>query len=184
MLKFKSLIAAAAAGLMACASQAAIVTFSFTSDPFFSTTTGTVTGRLLGLSESGSSAASSIIVDSLPAGLGVSAGDDLLTVFANDLLNSVTITGGVVTGAEILLSSSAGSTGRHFLLNYGSINSLNNIEGQRGVTNLDGFGAITFSVRPEATVPEPGTFGLLGLAMVGAYAATRRGRRAAAAAAC
>mgnify|MGYP000538264809 CR=1 FL=1 len=180
MTGFKTAIAAAAALFVASTSQAAIVSFSFSSDPTSGfDVQGTVSGKLYGLAESGASAATRVIVETLPSGLGVAAGADLLTLFALDLRNSITITGGVVTAAEILLATSPGTTGRAFLLNYGNINSLNNIEGQRGTSNQGGFSAISFSVQPEAaTVPEPGTFGLLGLAMVSAFAAMRRGRPA------
>jgi hypothetical protein len=174
---------AGVAAAMLAASPAAAVTilFSFstdTSDPSVSNgVAGTVSGRIIGLVDNSTSAATSLFIDSFSVGGFGGVPIDVLT-WGNQLANSFTLVNGVVTAArfhatnlnpfapELLyinvpLGMPRGNT------NYASVGAGNFIS----IWNNKGLQGVTF-----AAVPEPASWALLitGFGLTGAAMRRRR----------
>jgi hypothetical protein len=130
-------------------------------------TNGTVTGRILGLSDNGiGQAAPSVLIDTFPAALAGSfnIGNDA-TLWEVQLVNSFDVSGGAITGATFGAFQGNGGADDGFRLNYtgnywpttsgiSNQNWLTLDDTVPDVENLDGFAGVTFT--PVAAVPLPG----------------------------
>lgn len=126
-------------------------------------------GTIYGLADAGPSSATDIVVTSAPAGVGFASYPvDIFTLGWSIFGNSFTVTSGSISRAEFAAEgSNPGSTGPHLLLNLAeTANSLNNIDGQLGVVNFDGFAGLTFTRAPEPA-PEPDAVTLLAVSLAG-----------------
>lgn len=168
-------MAALAVVLTSGMARAASFNFAFSNDPSLGNVAGTVTGELIGLPFNGTGAATSVLIDSYPAGL-VQFGSyptpfDVLAWsggFFNE--NSFTVANGVIVSGAFSLSNAnadqlfinsacCGGAGTNFL-DIGSGDDLY-------VWNDNGMGreGVTFTSAGSG-IPEPGTMVLLGAGLV------------------
>jgi len=171
------LTCAAALGLAITQSgQGQAATFDFSFSNTLGNVPGTVTGEIFGLADTGTSAATDIVVTSAPAGVGFSSYPvDIFTLPWTTDANSFTVTAGQIVDADFLSEGGPGSVAPHLVLNVGgAINSLNNIDGQYGVLNEDGLAGVTFTLVPEPSTWAMMLLGFAGLAFLG-YRQTRKG---------
>ena len=182
------LCAAAAVSLLcsASASHAADFTFSFTSDltdpDVTNAVAGTVTGRILGLADDGTSSAFSVLIDSYSPD-GTLAYPIDVTQWFTQWENSFTVEGGVIVAALFHADDDFDnpSLDRFYInvpiyetdgTNYASIGS-NNSE---SIWNNRGMSGISFS-RIDSAIPEPSTWAFMLLGFGAAGVALRRNRR-------
>ncbi len=120
---------------------------------------GTVTGTIYGLAASGTSSATDIVVTSAPTGVGGTVPADIFTLPGFTIeTNSFTVTDGEITAAQFRSNDGDGSVAPQLNLNFeGEINQYNQISGQFGVLNENGFSGLIFTA-----VPEPSSLALLG----------------------
>jgi hypothetical protein len=161
----------------ASSAQALDFNFSINNVSGFGNTPGTLTGQVLGLANSGTSAATNIRITSAPAALGLPGSPFLLSTWITPTAipglgatNSFTVTGGNLTSASFLVNNGAGKI---FLLNSiasGSIPAGSNgiLSGTASTGNLGGFGGATYTSVPfdipgGATIPAVGGLFALGL---------------------
>lgn len=164
---------------MAAPAQAADFLFSFDSSPGApgvgpQAVAGTVTGRILGLPESGTGAATQVWIDSYsPNPLAFSI---LATGWNDQVQNSFTLSGGQIVGGTYFSINNDDFFGQYFdrlfinfdsngtRVNYASIGS----NGSAAVWNAQALSGVTFS-RIGGAVPEPATWAmmLLGFGAVG-----------------
>jgi len=168
-------------------------TYSFS----FTTTTGNVTGTISGLLDlpfvgpggSGSGAASSLILTSIPAGYGTLVPGNTVTGWPDQIANSFTVSNGTITSVQFFANWPAGQPRTEMCMNstgtdipfssftcFSEMNLLVAWAGGPGVPvggqNMDGLAGITFQ---DTTVPEPGSMGLLcAAALVVAYRLRKR----------
>lgn len=184
-MKLKLLIAGvAAATSVASFANAMNFFFSFTNDPGLGNVAGTVTGEIFGLTDNATSAATSVVIDSVPTALtGLPSTPFTAAAYAADLgefigSNSFTVTSGAVTNADYQI------WGGDFALNVGgAFNSLSSPDASERVQNLDGMGGITFSVASAAPEPAAWTMMVLGIGALGGAMRSARGKSRAMAAA-
>lgn len=173
--------------------RAEIYDFSFSGAVGYSTVFGPIAGTVdlpfVGPGGSGTGAAASLTLTSLPAGFGTLAGGDVVTSWVDQIDNTFTVTAGQVT--SFLFFAATGNTinDNIFCLNSTRTNAapfgplycpsgLNELQGTMATyeSNLTGRNGITFSDENAALTPEPGyrIFGLLLIA--GIAAGVRRSR--------
>jgi hypothetical protein len=167
---------------MLAASPAAAVTinFSFSSDTLDpeigNAVAGTVTGRIIGLVDNSTSAATSLFIDSFSVGGFAGVPVDVLT-WSGQYANSFTLVNGVITGATFHADTSASTFSQLFInvplgytngnTNYASVGASNEIS----IWNNNGLRGVTFGA-----VPEPASWALLitGFGLTGAAMRRRR----------
>jgi hypothetical protein len=144
-------------------------------------TQGSVTGTLLGTVDlpfvnpggTGSGAASSLVLTSIPAGFGALVGGDTATAWADQNANTFTVVNGTITSVEFIADTGAAPANDDLCLNstansptfngWDCPSGLNELDVHQDVTfgfNENGLAGITFST-PASATPEPGTFGAL-----------------------
>lgn len=93
-------------GLLAVAiltpSTALALDFSFEFDNVIGNVSGIVKGRILGLADTGTSAASQILIDSAPAGLGFTLPIDVFAFYPIIKANSFEVSGDNIIAADFL----------------------------------------------------------------------------------
>jgi hypothetical protein len=159
--------------------QGQAATFDFSFSNAIGNVSGTVSGEIFGLADTGTSAATDIVLTSAPTGVGFSSFPlDIFTLPWTNFANSFTVTAGQITDATFASEAGNGSRVPHLLLNLGVLNVLNNIDGQTGVENEDGFAGITFTPVASPMIPEPSTWammlvGFAGLGLAGYWASRK-----------
>jgi hypothetical protein len=135
------------------------------------TVTGTVDLPFVNAGGSGSGAADSLLLTSIPAGFGALAGGNNVTNWADQVTNTFTVTAGAVTSFEFLAVTSPNtSVGDYFCINSdggsagsiggwgcpGGLNELSETSATFGY-NFGGASGVTFTPSASAT-PEPSFF--------------------------
>jgi len=168
-------------GVALLATPAHAISFDFAFENINGNVPGTVTGRILGLQDNlANQAATSVLIDSFPAGLpGVlNSGADAVA-WESVPFNLFSVTAGQIVAARFgAQDNSLGAAefdtlviNQGFATNIGHFTNALTLNNGRNVTgNDDGFGAATFT----PAVPEPSTVVLMGLGLVGLGYAGRR----------
>ena len=157
--KVTAFLSVAAALLLFPLAAKAGPTFAFSFTNNGGVTNGTVTGKIFGLIDNGTSGATDIMLTGFPAALGLqSAPIDVQSV--NLFANSFTVVNGVITAA-FYATNTLGQFG--LSLNYFGTHSLYDFGTGGRVYNGDGFaGAIYTEVTTDAnSVPEPASLAIL-----------------------
>jgi PEP-CTERM motif len=178
--------AATLAMLLATTSQArADLDFSFEIDNTIGTVSGSVFGRILGLTDNATSSASQVLIDSFPAGLNSIAGSTPINAMLWDqqLQNSFTVSAGQVVGGGFWSQQTISGFPQGFQLyingGAGPFNFLN-IDGQDQLYVWGDDGLAASHIAPLRSVPEPSSMALLGLGIAGAaFVARHRNRQVA-----
>ena len=151
-------------GLLAAAilspSTALALDFSFEFDNVIGNVSGTVKGRILGLADTGTSAASQVFIDSAPAELGFTPPINVFSFYPIIETNSFEVSGGNIIAADFLARNSPNIP--WFWINHSNGSDLNNFLGDEQnnlyVWNADGFSGVRF------TNPVPGPLPIFGVA--------------------
>jgi hypothetical protein len=150
--------------------------FSFTNDPSYGKTAGTVTGEIEGLSDNSTGAAADVIIETAPSALGGISTEGPLPIetiasgWNNPIINSFTVSGGQITAASFFAVSSYGHAA--LILNFSGENLLTFDKNNTYVKNSGGFAGATYAPLVAApAVPEPASFqiGLASLPIVGLW---------------
>jgi len=167
-----------ACGLAWVASPANAVTifFSFSSDLTDSQikngVAGTVFGRVVGLVDNATSAATNVFIDSFTVG-GFSGNPVDAVTWSGQFVNSFTLVNGVVTAGRFAASTRAAEPDQFYInyrigyrrgnSNYASVGAANGIS----IWNNNGLAGVTFG---QGVVPEPAAWALMiaGFGLVGA----------------
>jgi|GEM_PF-4911763 len=147
---------------------------------FNSDIAGTVTGEIFGLTEGGTSAATEILITSVPSGSGLFTGQYNLT---NQEDNSFTLnsTGGVISADFI--DYTLGILGLNFTTQNGALTGFAYLQkgpgGAADSVTVPGYGTVSFSLDTTAVTPLPASWVLMlgGLAGIG-FLAYRRNAKA------
>jgi hypothetical protein len=184
----RTFLKAAVAACLICgstAAQAADFIFSFGSDlsdpNVNNAVSGTVTGRIVGLADDGTSSAQSVFIDSYSPDGSIVPLDVLLWFEPFSFENSFTVENGMIVSAIFQRSDEFGPSFDRLYINvpiygvdgtnYASLGSNNSIS----IWNNQGLDGITFT-RIETAVPEPETWALM-LVGCGAVGFAMRRRR-------
>jgi hypothetical protein len=181
-------------GVLALPANADII-YNFSANLSSGTATGTLTGTLdlpfVTAGGSGSGAASSLVLTSIPAGfgsLGSFSGGANVTSWADQVSNSFIVISGVITSFDFMaVTNSDPSVGNYFCVNStsgsgGAIGGwvcpadLNELS-ETGATfgyNFNGLSGVTFTA--ATSTPEPATVGTMLLGLTALYLATTRKR--------
>lgn len=160
------------------AAHAAPITFVFSFSNLTGNIAGTVTGRIFGLQDNGvNQAATSLIIDSFPAGLAVADGINNSNALTWNAVqgNLFTVVNGVVTSEQFAAQHVDSVRTDTFFL--GAVTFTTNCCGTvaNSGLSLDNGLRIVGGANPTITsVPEPGTFALLGIGVFGAALAKRK----------
>lgn len=175
-LRYNLVTAVAAMTLASTPAMAVDFTFSFSTDltdpAVLNGVAGTVTGRVLGLTDNATSAATSVFIDSYSVG-GFSAPTNA-TLWSFQEFNSFTVVGGLITNATFHADDSSGGFDRLYInLDVGYVNGFTNyastgVSNRASIWNNNGLQGLTFS--GSSAVPEPASWALMigGFALVGA----------------
>lgn len=134
---------------------------------------GTVSGEIFGLTEGGTSAASQIVINTVPAGSGLFTGTyDLTNILANDNSFTLSNTGGVTKAyfvdylTGMLAFNYNSTTGGFAYLQTAACYAGYGLCVSDSVT-VPGYGALAFSLAPVTTTPIPSSAILMLLGLVG-----------------
>lgn len=175
-------LVAAVALLAASLSAQATPVFQYSFTNATGTVNGTVTGKIYGLNDNASGAATQVTIETFPAALDSIYGPGPIGTAAWDqqYSNMFTVSGGQIVAAEFEAQNSffGVSYGSQLYINgTGSDHNFVNIDGDdtRYIWGNPGFQNLTFSVVDDGQrVPEPGSLALLGLALAAVAVARRR----------
>jgi hypothetical protein len=161
-------VALATVATATLAPVASAATFNFSFSNVTGPVNGTVQGTLTLPDGDGTNAATSLIVTSAPAALGYTLPFNVPANFGV-LINSFTVSGGVITASSFFAQNSTEALTLNFL--PGSLGSLFSVQGSgtpfSGVVDVNST-TLTYSPAAPTTVPEPATvLGLLSVAGVG-----------------
>jgi len=181
-MKLVRLLKSAAAAVLGAASLAAhadlVFEWSFTNT--IGTVAGTASGKIYGLSDNSTGAATRVTIDSYPAGLDsiYAPGEIDTSLWDQHYSNSFTVSGGAITAASFWAQNTLAGfqQGSQLYINGSPFNFVN-VDGNdtRYVWAGSGFQNVSFrQVESGGTVPEPMSLALVGLALAGAGAARRR----------
>lgn len=168
-------------GLAALPSAKGALLFDFSLPLTQGPNQGTVTGSLnlpfVSSGGSGTGAASLLTLSAFPAGFGVLAGGNTITSWANQVVNSFTVTNGAITSFAFFATTGATSGDDAFVINstgqalpsfggWGPPANLNELSKTISIYgyNFDGPSGVSFTPAASA-VPEPSS---ISLALVGA----------------
>jgi len=168
-------------GLAALPSAKAALLFDFsiqfTQGPNQGTVTGNLTLPFVSSGGSGTGAASLLTLTSIPASFGALAGGNTITSWANQVVNSFTVTGGTITSFAFFAATGPTSSDDAFAINstgqpltsfgsWGPPANLNELSKTLSIYgyNFDGPNGVSFTPAASA-VPEPSS---ISLALVGA----------------
>jgi hypothetical protein len=181
---------AAIVGMLAPPANAGIIdNFSivFSSGDVFGTLTGTVDLPFVNVGGTGTGAASSVVLTSIPSGFGTLAGGDDVTSWADQVTDTFTVTAGVITSFEFMAVTSGSTSGDYFCINstvgsagsfgsWGCPGNLNELSETADIFgyNFGGASGVTFT--PSGT-PEPAAAGLVFFGMASLCFVARRKRR-------
>lgn len=162
------------------ASSASALTFQFTFTNTVGNVAGSVSGKIFGLADNlAGQAATSVLIETFPAGLGgiVNVGLDAVTWGVQNA-NAFAVAGGAITAANFFAQdiTGGGAAADTLLLNaVAGFNLLTFDNNGTQVRNNAGLGGTTYA--QVSAVPEPGTWGLLGIGLVGLAIAGWRTRK-------
>ena len=169
------------AGSLTSAQAALVFQYSFTN--LSGTVSGTVTGKIYGLNDNGTGAASSVTIESFPVGLNsvFGAGPIDTSIWDQQVQNQFTVSGGQVTGGGFYARQTLN------FLSYGAQLFINGNTGPYNFVNIDGaddnyvwgangFAAANITPFDSQSVPEPSTLALFGLAVVAMGLKRRAGK--------
>lgn len=178
---------AALSGLPLAANAGAIYDFTFPAS--WGTVTGTITGTLdlpfISPGGTGSGAASTLTLTSIPAGFGTLSGGDVVTSWHDQVVNNFTVRDGVITSVEFVAFTNDVSNADGLGLNstasaptsgnYQCPSDLNELQSSDRAFgyNFNGLGGVAFSPVALRT-PEPGTAALFGTGLIGLLSLSRR----------
>lgn len=133
--------------------NATALDFTFSFSNTIGHISGTVTGEIFGLTDNATSSATSVVIQSFPAGLNSQlAAPITATLWSNQSQNSFTVTAGQVTGGSFDAFNASNNLYLYLnasgLFNYITLDGSANFE----VYNLDGFNGITFTLATPAVV--------------------------------
>lgn len=169
---------------LAAPASAADFTFTFASDlsdpDNVNDVAGSVTGRILGLADNGTSSAVSVIIDSYnAAGFGSFPTDAAL--WENQFVNSFTVVNGQITAASFRADrTQAGSYDQLWInipLGYARGNTnyaSTGVNNTQSIWNNTGLSGVSFTAVDSLGVPEPATWALMILGFGAVGGAMRR----------
>ena len=164
-----------------CGSQASLIfEYSITNNNLFGNVDGTVTGKIFGLNDNSTGAATSVTIETFPAGLDSIFGPGPIdaTLWDQQYQNSFTVVAGQVTAGGFWAQQTVGlfSLGAQLYIN-GDVGHFNfvNLDGDdtRYLWGDNGFEAA--NITAASSVPEPGTIALFGLGLAGLGLRRRKG---------
>ena len=164
-------------------SHATLLDFTFAFSNTVGSVAGTVTGEIFGLTDNATGPAANVILDSYPAGLGLSMPP--LTVFTiNAGTNSFTVLAGEITAANYDAFDAMFKASLRLDVLLGDNNVLASTQGSGFVANNDGFAGVTYTpvtvpAPPLATGPVAASVTLLATGLAALWPWCRRGRRTA-----
>ncbi len=158
-------------------------TYNFNVDLTYGTVTGTLAGTVDFAFLSGTGAASSLVLTSIPAGFGSLAGGNTVTNWADQVSNTFTISGGVITSFDFFALTAAMDPADAFCLNStGSANPFGSFTCQPQLNELHAYTSYGYNsnglngVQFEqlASTPESGSMLLLATGLAGLAGVVRR----------
>lgn len=175
LMTMKTLLSTAALALITATSTASALTFKFSFENTSGAESGSLTGRIFGLSDNATGAASSIIIDSFPSAVGtLQAGNDV-TLWNLQVFNSFTVLNGQITASSFAAQETAFPTNTFcldasincigFTADQGSTGvSALVVQNGSNIANGGGFASITYTNISDVPLPAGGVLVMSGIA--------------------